>query len=102
MSAWRLFAAVFADFCPPGLRAACFCGRIGAGGDAMQRLYDSNMRLVGYLSSDAAGRKSVLDSDYRALGYYYPQKDKTYDKDMRLIGKGDLLTSLLGDVSAGR
>ena len=43
----------------------------------MQRLYDSNMQLVGYLSSDAAGRMSVLDSDYRTLGYYYPQKDKT-------------------------
>ena len=66
----------------------------------MQRLYDSNMQLVGYLSSDAAGRMSVLDSDYRTLGYSYPQKDKTYDKNMRLVGKGNLLTSLLGNVSA--
>ena len=68
----------------------------------MQRLYDSNMQLVGYLSSDAAGRISVLDSDYRALGYYYPDKDKTYDKNMRLVGKGNMLTALLGDVSAGK
>ena len=75
-------------------------GMMSAGGDAMQRLYDSNMQLVGYLSSDAAGRMSVLDSDYRTLGYYYPQKDKTYDKNMRLVGKGNLLTSLLGNVSA--
>ena len=65
----------------------------------MQRLYDSNMQLVGYLSAGAAGRLSVLDSDYRVLGYYYPGRDKTYDKDMRLVGKGNLLTSLLGDVS---
>ena len=66
----------------------------------MQRLYDSNMQLVGYLSSDAAGRMSVLDSDYRTLGYYYQQKDKTYDKNMRLVGKGKLLTSFLGNVLA--
>lgn len=66
----------------------------------MQRLYDSNMQLVGYLAADATGRMSVLDSDYRVLGYYYPGKDKTYDKDMRLIGKGNLLTSLLGEISA--
>ena len=39
----------------------------------MQRLYDSNMQLVGYLSSDAAGRMSVLDSDYRTLGLFYPK-----------------------------
>ena len=68
----------------------------------MQRLYDANARLIGYLSAGAAGRMSVLDSDYRVLGYYYPQRDKTYDKDMRLVGKGNLLASLLGDVSAGR
>ena len=68
----------------------------------MQRLYDSNTQLVGYLSSDAAGRISVLDSDYRTLGYYYPQKDKTYDKNMRLVGKGNLLASLLGDVAVRR
>ena len=68
----------------------------------MQRLYNSNTQLVGYLSSDAAGRMSVLDSDYRVLGYYYPDKNKTYDNNMRLVGKGNLLTSLLGDVSVGK
>lgn len=65
----------------------------------MQRLYDSNMQLVGYLSAGAAGRTAVFDSNYCVLGYYYPATNKTYDKDMRLIGKGNLLTSLLGDVS---
>lgn len=72
---------------------------MGAGGGGMQRLYDSNMQLVGYLSAGAAGRTAVFDSNYRVLGYYYPATNKTYDKDMRLIGKGNLLTSLLGDVS---
>lgn len=54
----------------------------------MQRLYDSDMQLIGYLSEGAAGRVSVLDSDYKVLGYYYPSADKTYTKDMALVGGG--------------
>ena len=42
--------------CRLGLLASNSRGMMSAGGDAMQRLYDSNMQLVGYLSSDAAGR----------------------------------------------
>ena len=62
----------------------------------MQKLYDSNMKLVGYMSESETGRISAYDSDYRILGYYYPETDKTYDKNMRLIGKGNLLAGLLG------
>ena len=61
----------------------------------MQRLYDSDMQLIGYLSEGAAGRVSVLDSDYKVLGYYYPSADKTYTKDMALVGRGNQLTALL-------
>lgn len=63
----------------------------------MQRLYDANMQLLGYVQSGARGtRQTAYDSDFRVLGYYYPISDKTYDKDLRLIGKGNLLVSLLG------
>ena len=61
----------------------------------MQRLYDSDMQLIGYLSEGAAGRVSVLDSDYKVLGYYYPSADKTYTKDMPLVGRGNQLAALL-------
>ena len=61
----------------------------------MQRLYDSDMQLIGYLSEGAAGRVSVLDSDYKVLGYYYPSADKTYTKDMALVGRGNQLAALL-------
>ena len=61
----------------------------------MQRLYDSDMQLIGYLSEGAAGRVSVLDSDYKDLGYYYPPADKTYTKDMALVGRGNQLAALL-------
>lgn len=63
----------------------------------MQKLYDSNMRLAGYLAAGASGKSAVYDSDFRVLGYYYPDSDKTYDKNMRLIGRGNLLTAFLGD-----
>ena len=55
----------------------------------MQRLYDSDMQLIGYLSEGAAGRVSVLESDY------YPSADKTYTKDMALVGRGNQLAALL-------
>ena len=32
----------------------------------MQRLYDANMRLIGYYVQDAAGRVRALDSDLPA------------------------------------
>ncbi len=67
----------------------------------MQRLYDSDMKLIGYLSEGASGRVSVLDSDYKVLGYYHPSSDKTYDKDMNLIGTGNLLVALLGRAGDG-
>ena len=66
----------------------------------MQRYYDSNMKLVGYVSAESAGQRTAYDSDFRPLGYYYPESNKTYDKNMRLIGKGDLLANLFGSVSA--
>ena len=61
----------------------------------MQKLYDSDARLLGYLSVSGAQRQVLYDSDYGILGYYYPATDKTYNRDMRLIGRGNLLTSLL-------
>ena len=68
----------------------------------MQKLYDHNMKLVGDMVQSETGRTSVCDSDYRTLGYYYPESNKTYDKNMRLIGKGNLLAGLLGlDVQTG-
>ena len=51
----------------------------------MQKLYDSNMQLIGYTSTGVTGKITVYDSDYQMLGYYNPKSDKTYDKDRRLV-----------------
>ncbi len=61
----------------------------------MQRFYDSNMQLLGYFLQGPQGRVRALDADYRVVGYYYPSSDKTYDKDMNLLGRGNQLASLL-------
>ena len=64
----------------------------------MQKLYDANMRLQGYyLRGEAGARTAVYDADMRPLGYYYPHSDKTYDVNMRLVGRGDLLAGFLRD-----
>ena len=63
----------------------------------MQKLYDSDMQLIGYTSTGATGKITVYDSNYRMLGYYNPESDKTYDKDRRLVGKGNLITNFLGN-----
>ena len=66
----------------------------GKGG--MRKLYDVNMQPIGYLQEGEAGTRRVLyDRNRRVLGYYYPASDKTYDRDMRPVGRGDLLAGLL-------
>ena len=62
----------------------------------MQRFYDSDMKIVGYILSGAAGRQTAYDPDFRPLGYYYPRSGKTYDKNMKLIGKGNQLAAFFG------
>lgn len=61
----------------------------------MQKLYDVNARLIAHLAVSTAGRLVLYDSDYEILGYYYPASDKTYDRDLRLIGRGNQLAALL-------
>lgn len=71
-------------------------------GEKMQRLYDSNMQIVGYTATSATGRITAYDSDYQVMGYYYPASDKTYDKNMKLIGKGNQITKFLNDAASVR
>ena len=67
----------------------------------MQRFYDSNMKIVGYILSGAANLQTAYDSDFQPLGYYYPYSDKTYDKNMKLIGKGNQLASFFSNAAQG-
>ena len=67
--------------------------------EEMQKLYDSDMCLIGYSKVGADGRINVYNSDYKLLGYYVPSSDKTYDSNRKLVGKGNLTADFLGAVS---
>ena len=62
----------------------------------MQKLYDSNMQLIGYSKAVTDGRINFYDSEYKLLGYYVPSSDKTYDSNRKLVGKGNLTAGVLG------
>ena len=81
------------------LAPKAFMRYIGSGRCEMQRFYDTNMKIVGYILSGAANRQTAYDSDFQALGYYYPHSDKTYDKNMTLIGRGNQLASFFGNAA---
>lgn len=59
----------------------------------MRILYDYNMNPIGYVSENADGKQTAYDTNYRVLGYYFSGSDKTYDNNMRLVGRGDLLSA---------
>lgn len=67
----------------------------------MRRLYDYNMKPIGYISEVSDGKKTAYDSNYKILGYYFTEADKTYDYNMRLIGRGDLLSSFYETLKKG-
>lgn len=59
----------------------------------MKKLYDYNMNLKGFVSEFINGKKTAYDTNFRILGYYFAGQDKTFDYNMRLVGRGDLLSS---------
>lgn len=62
----------------------------------MQKLYDQNMQLIGFLCEDRSGKIAAYDAAYCVLGYYYRNADKTYDREMRYIGRGNHLARFFG------
>lgn len=67
------------------------------GGEVMQKFYDSDRKLVGYLRSAASGKILAYDSDRMLVGYYNPASDKTYDANRVLVGRGNLLAAFFKD-----
>ena len=58
-------------------------------------LRDSNGRLLGRISRHGDGRTEIRDQNSRLMGRYDPKEDKTRDRNSRVVGYGDLLSSLL-------
>ena len=65
------------------------------GGKAMrQYLRDSNGRLIGWREEGVVGRINGRNDAGRLVGWFDPARNETRDANGRLVGRGDLLTTL--------
>lgn len=60
-----------------------------------QKLTDARYQALGYIDTAADGRQTGRDAQLHAIGYYDPHTDTTRDAQRRLVGKGNLLASLI-------
>lgn len=58
-------------------------------------LKDAHYRIIGYVDIAQNGDKTLRDSRFVILGYYKKQRDVTLDSRFAIIGRGDILTTLL-------
>lgn len=85
-------------FCrpPPQRRLRRVSGRAPSpSGHARQELRDSMNRLIGTIQSRSDGRLEGRDAMNRLKGTYDPGTNETRDEMNRLVGKGNLLSSLI-------
>ena len=47
-------------------------------------------KIIGYISTDNLGNKTVMDFNRRVLGYYDARRDVTMDFYKRVIAYGDI------------
>lgn len=62
---------------------------------AQQVLKDAMNRIIGYIDTDSSGKQTIKDSMNRIKGYYDPKSNQTKDSMNRIVGTGNLLTTLL-------
>jgi hypothetical protein len=60
-----------------------------------QTLKDRNNNTIGYIQTDSKGKQTIKDKNLVVKGYYDPETNVTKDKNHRVIGRGNLLATLL-------
>ena len=60
-----------------------------------QPLRDRQNRLLGTIKHRTDGRQEIYSPINRLLGTYFPKTNETRDAANRLVGRGNLLTTLL-------
>jgi hypothetical protein len=59
-------------------------------------LRDRNQHVIGYIDTELfSGRQCLRDSNNHVCGYYDPKFDHTVDSNNHVIGRGNILTTLL-------
>ena len=56
---------------------------------------DSRYRVIGYVDIALNGDKTLRNAKLQIIGYYKKDADITKDARFMIVGKGDILTSLL-------
>ena len=62
---------------------------------ADQQLRDSSNKLIGTISEISNGQLEIRDPSNKRLGTYDPKTNQTRDASNRVVGAGNLLTTLL-------
>jgi hypothetical protein len=62
---------------------------------ADQELRDKHNKLLGKIKTRSDGKLELRDSHNTLKGTYDPKRDETRDPHNSLVGKGNLLTTLL-------
>lgn len=62
---------------------------------ADQELRDRSNKLLGKIKSLSNGKLEIRDASNRLKGTYDPKRNETFDSSNRLVGKGNLLATLL-------
>ncbi|EQA45461.1 hypothetical protein LEP1GSC050_4152 [Leptospira broomii serovar Hurstbridge str. 5399] len=62
---------------------------------AVQELRDKHNKLLGKIKELSGGKLELRDSHNSLKGTYDPKRNETRDARNSLVGKGNLLTSLL-------
>ena len=60
-----------------------------------QTLRDRNYHVIGYIDIESSGRQVLRDSYFHILGYYEPGRDETLDSHFCVVGRGNVLATLL-------
>lgn len=58
-------------------------------------LKDARFRIIGYVDIAPNGDKTLRNEKFQILGYYRQREDVTKDARFMVVGRGDILTSLL-------
>lgn len=58
-------------------------------------LRDKNLNILGYVDTDSNGKQTLMDKNFNIKGYYSPIENLTRDRNLNIIGRGNILTTLL-------
>jgi hypothetical protein len=64
-----------------------------------QIIKDRDFRIIGYIEDISGNRQKAMDAKFNVLGYYDHQRDVTTDAHFSLVGRGNILATLIDQAS---